>query len=380
VRKSAPPLFLGRRSYPGTSGGPFEILVTFGERFERVPWWLFGGVLVASWSLADAAFGRGALCLVGFSLLDWAILGLLPRLNRSFGPPKFATLILFLMRWPFAGLPGIWSWVAQCLGSGLVVYSFAVEPLWLQATHHVFSSEKLNGMRPVRVLHLGDLHLERTTRREAEVVAMARALAPDMILFSGDFLSYSTVHDDVARKQVREFFSELKAPLGTYVVSGSPPVDPEPVLEQMLQGLELEWLRDSVIRIHRDGIDLQIIGMTCTHQPAVDGARLETLVEGTASRFSILLYHSPDLAPLAAPRGIDLQLSGHTHGGQVRVPLFGALYTSSLYGKQYEAGEYTIGRMRLFVTRGIGLEGRGAPRVRFWCRPEIAVWDLGPEL
>ena len=76
------------------------------------------------------------------------------------------------------------------------------------------------------------------------------------------------------------------------------------------------------------------------------------------------------------PAGVDLQLSGHTHGGQVRLPLYGALLTLSAMGKRFEAGLYRLGEMALYVNRGLGMEGGAAPRVRFLCRPEITVFDL----
>ena len=94
----------------------------------------------------------------------------------------------------------------------------------------------------------------------------------------------------------------------------------------------------------------------------------------------------PDLAPEAAAAGVDLQLSGHTHGGQIRMPVYGALITSSIYGKRFEMGYYPVessGRerpMTLYVSRGIGLEGGIAPRARFLSPPEIILWSLqGPE-
>jgi predicted MPP superfamily phosphohydrolase len=103
---------------------------------------------------------------------------------------------------------------------------------------------------------------------------------------------------------------------------------------------------------------------------------VEGLADQAASTFSVLLYHSPDLAPMVSELGIDLQLSGHTHGGQVRLPFFGALYTSSLYGKKFEMGRYQLGAMTLYVTRGIGMEGKAAPRVRFLCPPQVTTWQI----
>ncbi|HRE25551.1 MAG TPA: hypothetical protein PK954_02860, partial [Anaerolineales bacterium] len=93
-------------------------------------------------------------------------------------------------------------------------------------------------------------------------------------------------------------------------------------------------------------------------------------------RLTILLYHSPDLAPDAAELGIDLQLSGHTHAGQIRLPGFGPLMTGSLYGRALESGRKQLDGLTLYVTRGIGLEGKGAPRMRLLCPPEIILWEI----
>lgn len=73
--------------------------------------------------------------------------------------------------------------------------------------------------------------------------------------------------------------------------------------------------------------------------------------------------------------GADLYLAGHTHGGQVRVPGYGALVTFSRFDKKYEMGRYDVNGTALYVHRGVGFEP-GLPKVRFLCRPEIAVFDL----
>ena len=76
---------------------------------------------------------------------------------------------------------------------------------------------------------------------------------------------------------------------------------------------------------------------------------------------------------------MNLYLCGHTHGGQVALPFYGALVTLSRQGKKFEAGKYTIGKTLLYVNRGIGLEAWPAPPVRFLVRPEIAVFDIKPQ-
>jgi hypothetical protein len=119
---------------------------------------------------------------------------------------------------------------------------------------------------------------------------------------------------------------------------------------------------------------LELIGIGCTHRPFEDRRPLERLL--STERFTVLLYHSPDLAPDAAELGVDLMLSGHTHGGQIRLPGFGALVTSSLYGKAFEMGRYQQDGLTLYVTRGLGMEGSGAPRFRLLCPPEVVLWEI----
>ncbi len=94
--------------------------------------------------------------------------------------------------------------------------------------------------------------------------------------------------------------------------------------------------------------------------------------------YSIFLYHTPDLIEDLSGVNVDLYLAGHTHGGQVAIPLYGALMTFSKYGKKYESGKYTVGDTVLYVNRGIGMAGEGLPRVRFFSRPEITIFNVRP--
>jgi predicted MPP superfamily phosphohydrolase len=89
--------------------------------------------------------------------------------------------------------------------------------------------------------------------------------------------------------------------------------------------------------------------------------------------FSIFLYHYPTGVGLATKHNIDLFCTGHTHGGQVRLPLYGALITMSPLGKKYEYGLYKEGKTNVFVSRGVGMT---ALPIRFLAPPEIAVLDI----
>jgi predicted MPP superfamily phosphohydrolase len=316
------------------------------------------------------------LALWAFFLLDWLLVALLPRLGRSYGPSQPPVLILVVLRTLFAFIPAPWNFVLQGIGTLLVIYSFWIEPHRLTLTRQNLQTDRLPANTHLRVLHLGDLHIERITRREKELQRQIENLQPDLILFSGDILNLSYRNDPTAFEQARQVMRQWKAPLGTYLVSGSPAVDLPENMPKLLEGLEIQRLRGEKVSIPSGEGTIDLIGLTCTHRPFVDGPKLEELLPAPPEHFTILLYHTPDLAPVAARLGVDLQLSGHTHGGQVRIPVFGALFTGSLYGKRYEAGRIQVDKMILYVTRGIGLEGASAPRLRLFCPPEIILWDI----
>ena len=366
--------FSKRRSFPGTHNNDFDIVLRLLAVIETLPAPVFTALLfLLAWIATLFQWGP-TLGLWLFMLGDWLLLALLPQLGKSFGPPKPPALALAILRAVF-GWPSLPIMIPlQIVGTLLVIYGFWIEPHRITVTHQALRSPKLKPGASIKILQLGDLHVERITDRERQLIELLKSIQPDLILFSGDFLNLSYLRDPLAWEACRWVLKKLCAPLGVYAVSGSPAVDLDDVLPTLLDGMPLRWLRDERVTIEKGGQLIDVVGLTCTHKPFIDGPRLKDLTG--PNRFTILLYHSPDLAPEAAAAGIDLQFSGHTHGGQVRLPFYGALFAGSLYGKAFESGRRQLNGLTLYVTRGIGMEGAGAPRVRFLCSPEIIVWEI----
>ena len=171
------------------------------------------------------------------------------------------------------------------------------------------------------------------------------------------------------------------------MVTGSPAVDLEHVFPKLVEGLDnLCWLRDERVTVNVNGQDIDIIGLTCTHKPFVDGPRLEQIlakrpdVEPETEPFHHPALPHPRPGPQRGQHRRDRSAVLRAHPRRADPPAgFGALFAASLYGKRFESGRRTVGNLTLYVTRGIGLEGKAAPRVRFLCPPEIILWEIDGE-
>ena len=327
-----------------------------------------------------------------FALGDWLLLWRLPQSQRSYGPigpqlftkavPRIgATLLAAALGWLF-GHPELGlalHLILQLFGTCVYVWGFLVEPFALATTHFpVKSTTFSNRSLPLKLLHLSDLHVERLTCRERHLLELVEAAAPDIIVITGDFLNLSYVDDPTARAEVRKVLEKLTAPYGVYATLGSPPVDPRQTTPSLFDDLNIQLLRDEAVTITLpDGGQVSLLGVDCEHDIASDFAVVQQLAQMVpAESFKVLLYHSPELMPQVQQLPIELYLCGHTHGGQIRMPWYGALMTSSITGKRYEMGRYTEQGTTLYISRGIGLEGLGAPRMRLLCKPEIILFTL----
>ena len=383
--------------YPGTD--PTTLLhraLIAPAALERLPRPLIALLLVALaaslawvWPPAWHPALIGAAWLL-FPMLDWIMLDQLPRRHHSFGPVHPPLLALSGLRWVFAASLALtrqpWSIpIAMGLISAAAWYATWVEPFRIRVTRRDIQLPGWPATAPpLHLLHLSDLHLERTGVQQDRLQAVIDDLAPDLICFSGDLLNLSYNGDRRSIEDARQVLGRWSARYGVYAVTGSPLVDVPDTARAILTGLpNLCWLRDEVATLDLGSHSLNLVGLACTHNPARDAATLDLILTGKLPAApTVLVYHTPDLAPEAAAAGIDLQLSGHTHGGQICLPFYGALITSSIYGKQFEAGEYHLPRRdnqattTLYVSRGIGMEGGIAPRARFFCPPEVVLWTL----
>jgi uncharacterized protein len=372
---------------------------------QAVSWpvWVISGVLsvlsifiFGVWRLIPGTAGPFVAALVGlglmgFSLADWAMLAWLPLSRRSFGPvapqlvvmlgPRVAvSLVAAAIAWGWGAAPGLVAFgLGQVAGSVLYVWGLVIEPFELTLTSLTVDTEDWPAdAPPLRMLHISDIHLERLGLREARLLNLVAQTVPDLIILTGDYLNLSYNRDPESMRHMGDLLARLRAPLGVYAVLGSPPADARDVAPSHFEDGHIYLLRRDLLELDlRYGRRLALLGLDCTHDVAYDGAllrNLDSLAEPGIPK--VLLYHSPELMPVARQLDLRLYLCGHTHGGQVRLPLYGALTTSSVTGKRYEMGRYDENGTTQYVSRGVGLEGLGVPRMRLLCPPEITLVTL----
>jgi len=295
----------------------------------------FGVMRLWSWAL----FVHGVLLSLGVAIISW----------RS-------------RRWLAIGYS-----VLALLLAGVGVDAFLIEPTRLQVSRVVLSSPKLR--EPKKIVVIADLQTDSIGDYERKTFERVVAERPDIVLFVGDYIQE---FDAAKRRRLFGEFRELLATAGLpestamFAVRGN--VDP---------GNWAELFAGSNVVTCEDTQSLDSAGLRLTAVSQPDSRDLSLRVPG-AEAFHIAFGHHPDFA-----RGdvqAELLIAGHTHGGQVRLPLIGPLMTLSRIPRRWAAGVTQLeGGRTLVVSRGVGMERGDAPRLRFLCRPEIVVIDVEPE-
>jgi uncharacterized protein len=230
------------------------------------------------------------------------------------------------------------------------------------------------GLDGLTLLHLSDLHagIHLGADRMQEIVRQVNALAPDLIVQTGDMI-------DISRAYIPSYvhaFRELRAPLGVVTVLGNH--DRYTGEREVIRGCRdagQVFLQNDCYLIERGGATLALLGIDDPRNWTPDDPQADdvtaTLKSAPAAAFKILLGHRPGAWDTAAPLGIPLTLAGHIHGGQFYLP--GIRWSPGRLITKYVMGHFQRGDSQLYVSRGIGVVG--VP-IRVFAPPEIELFTL----
>jgi predicted MPP superfamily phosphohydrolase len=236
--------------------------------------------------------------------------------------------------------------------------------------------ERLNGFT---VAVLSDFHYDPffSIHPLHAAIGMVNGLHPDLVVLVGDFVSVPPFGDEkkaaFAAEPCARLLRRITAPHGLWAVMGNhdDATDPERVT-RALQAENIQVLDNQSQPIEQDGARFWLAGVDDVLNGTADLSK--TMHNVPAGEAVILLAHEPDFADEAAQFPIDLQLSGHSHGGQIRIPFLPPLYLPEL-AKKYFWGTYHIGPLTLHTSAGLGTIG--IP-MRLNCPPEITLLTLRP--
>jgi predicted MPP superfamily phosphohydrolase len=262
----------------------------------------------------------------------------------------------------------------------LAVYveAYRVEPNSLSLRrHHVDKAGSVEGSRVIRILHLTDIQTPVIGPHEERALSMGMAAGPHLIVLTGDYVQNALGRptERQATEDLRALMARIhfRAPFGVFATDG----DAGPPCRDVFAGTEVRCLVDeSAIVALPEGDTLKVTGLSRGRGRERDAGRLASVLgRAPTADHHLVISHAPDFVDVA-PASIDLVLAGHTHGGQVVLPVFGPPHTASRLPRRFAGGLHEYRGIPLHVSRGVGMERGFAPPVRFLCPPEVCLLDV----
>jgi predicted MPP superfamily phosphohydrolase len=259
---------------------------------------------------------------------------------------------------------------AVLLGASGFVYGTRLETEWLEHEQVTIPIPDLPaGLEGFRIVLLSDFHLYPTTRLEfiEEAVASARALMPDLVVLTGDFVQKSAD----AIFDLAPVLARLEARHGVFCALGNHDHWKGPrIVRDGLESQGLPVLHNRGVLLSHEGAPLYLAGVDDCWSGRPD---LKAAMSGHRGQVTtLLLSHEPDpVEEYSQDERVTLQLSGHSHGGQVRLPGLGSPFLPP-FGRKYDMGLFLVRNTWLYTNRGIGVT---AP-IRLNCRPELTELTL----
>ncbi len=314
-------------------------------------------------------FGVGGLAITGvdgFTLIHVAyVVG-------TVGVPLAGGIVLLRAR------PRPWAVTAACVialaAAPVGLYATYVEPFWLRVDTVELAVDGVD--EPIRIGVLADLQTTAIGDYERDATERLLGFGPDIVLLPGDLYQFDAELLDERAPQFTQLIERIadEVPL-VYLVSGN--TDTVAGLRQITGGTGARVLDNEIDTFELGGITVSIGGTTLFGDDAAAQRMARQLAGDSQAGVRILLGHKPDAIELVRATPVDLLVAGHTHGGQVSLPIFGPPLTLSNVPRHIAAGGLAeLDGTPIYVSTGVGRERGNAPQLRLGVRPSIGIIDL----
>ncbi|MTW88358.1 metallophosphoesterase [Virgibacillus dakarensis] len=261
------------------------------------------------------------------------------------------------------------------IGGGTYYYARDIEPKMLHINNKTITSAKIpNAFHDFKIVQFSDTHIgfHYTLDQLKDLVAQINKQNPDLIVFTGDLVDEPNTYN--WNHQLITVLRTLTAKQGKYWIYGNHDHGGygTNVVKDTMEQADFQLLQNQHVTLNKDNDGIILAGIDDLMLGRPDLTK--TLKQANPDLFTILLAHEPDFADTSVKYPVDIQLSGHSHGGQVRFPFIGDLYTPA-YAEKYVQGKYSFnnGDLLLYVSRGIGTTRLP---YRFLCKPEFNIYTL----
>ncbi|MFO1445718.1 metallophosphoesterase [Bacillus sp. Bva_UNVM-123] len=265
------------------------------------------------------------------------------------------------------------------VGGGGYYYAHEIEPKLLEITNYKIVNKAIpQSFNNFKIVQFSDTHLgfQYNSEQLRKLVQKINLQKPDIIFFTGDLMDTPNKYKGI--NEVISILKELNAPFGKFAIYGNHDHGGygSNIYKTAIEESGFTLLLNSNLEIKQsNGSSIYIIGID---DAMLGKPNIEKAMHGVpAEAYKILLSHAPDLADEAAPYRIQLQLSGHSHGGQIKIPFFGALVKVP-FAEKYHEGFYEIGSPPLLLYVNRGMCTTRLP-FRFLSKPELTVFTLSSD-
>ncbi len=253
------------------------------------------------------------------------------------------------------------------LGLLLLFWAYFIEPNFLKVKKYQIKNPHLSGLK---VVFASDFHVSPKQKDFLrKTVYKINQQNPDIVFLGGDFVKGHRKSSSLPPEQIADELGNIRSKYGVFAVLGNHDwwYNGEEV-EAALRNNGISVLNNKNIQINTPDFNFFVAGID---DYTTGKSNLSEALKDVKQPL-ILLSHNPDIFP-SVPQGVGLTLAAHTHGGQITLPFYGAVFTSSKYGRRYAYGLIEEDDHQMIVTKGIGTS---ILPLRFFCSPEIVVIEF----
>lgn len=261
---------------------------------------------------------------------------------------------------------------------GIILYARFIGTMGLETKEYAIYDKNLpSGFDGIKIVHFSDLHYNRaiTSAKVDKIIEEINLINPDIVVFTGDLIDKDMIITDSDYEYLTKAFKRINSKYGKFSILGNHDYDEMDKVIDVFNNSGFKYLENSYEIIYNDKNEKIFIGGIGNVSYDLDDIdkTMEYFNSNDDIDYKVMLLHEPDISKkIVEDYNVSLILAGHSHNGQVRLPLIGALYTPP-GAKEYYDEHYVVDGANLYISSGIGVS---TVNYRFWNRPSINFYRI----